>query len=240
MNGLKGKIAIVTGGTMGIGLSAAQKLSTEGCKVWICARHERENVSRDLFFHTLDVTNPASCDNLVRDVLQQDRRIDILVANAGITADSMTRKMTDEMFDSVISTNLKGIFNIVRLVGPCMEKSGGGSIITVSSIVGEYGNIGQCNYAASKGGVIAMTKSWAKEFARKGVPVRVNSVAPGYILTDMLKTVPQELLNRFASQTMIGRLGNAEEVANAIAFLASEEASYITGTVLDVNGGMRL
>ncbi len=240
MNGLNGKVAIVTGGTTGIGLAAAQRLSVEGCKVWICARHERENTDENLDFHVLDVTDPGSCNTLVQDVLRQDRKIDILVANAGITADSMTKKMTDEMFDNVISTNLKGIFNMVRLVGPRMEENGSGSIITVSSIVGEYGNIGQCNYAASKGGVLAMTKSWAKEFARKGIPVRVNSVAPGYILTDMLKTVPQELLDRFASQTMLRRLGFAEEVASVIAFLASDEASYITGAVLDVNGGMRL
>ena len=121
-----------------------------------------------------------------------------------------------------------------------MEKQGGGAIITVGSIVGEFGNIGQANYAASKAGMIGMSKSWAKEFARKGIPVRVNVVAPGYILTDMLKTVPKDLLEKFENQTMLKRLGRAEEVAEVIAFLASDAASYITGTVIDVNGGMRL
>ena len=121
-----------------------------------------------------------------------------------------------------------------------METHGGGAIVTVSSIVGQYGNIGQANYAASKAGVIGMSKSWAKEFARKGAPVRVNVIAPGYIMTDMLKTVPEELLNKFAEQTMLKRLGKPEEVAEVIAFLCSDAASYITGAVIDVNGGMRL
>ena len=121
-----------------------------------------------------------------------------------------------------------------------MEKQGSGTIITVSSIVGEYGNIGQANYAASKAGIIGMSKSWAKEFARKGIPIRVNIVAPGYILTDMVTTVPQRLLESFANQTMLKRLGRPEEVAEVICFLSSDSASYITGTVIDVNGGMRI
>lgn len=152
----------------------------------------------------------------------------------------MTYKMTDEMFDSVISVNLKGVFNIGRFVGPMMEKQGTGSIITISSVVGEYGNIGQANYAASKAGVIGLSKSWAKEFARKGQQVRVNVISPGYIMTDMLKTVPQDLLDKFADQTMLKRLGQPKEIANVALFLASELSTYITGSVLDANGGMRL
>ena len=152
----------------------------------------------------------------------------------------MTRKMTDEMWNTVISVNLTGVFNLTRLIGPHMEAMGGGSIISISSVVGEYGNIGQANYAASKAGVIGLTKTWAKEFARKGVPVRVNCIAPGYVMTDILKTVPQELLDKFSSLTMLGRLGQPEEIAKPALFLASDDASYITGHVLSVNGGMRL
>ena len=148
--------------------------------------------------------------------------------------------MTDDQFDRVIDVNLKGVFNIIRYVGPFMENQGYGSIVTVSSVVGEQGNIGQINYSASKGAVISMTKTWAKEFSRKGANVRVNAVAPGYIMTKMMDTVPQELLDRFASQTMLKRLGQPEEIAEVIAFLASDASSYITGTVISANGGMRL
>ncbi len=121
-----------------------------------------------------------------------------------------------------------------------MMEQGGGSVINISSVVGEYGNIGQTNYAATKAGVIGMTKSWAKEFARKGAPVRVNAIAPGYVMTDILKTVPQDLIDKFAGLTMLGRLGQPEEIAASALFLASDEASYVTGHVLSVNGGMRL
>lgn len=240
MSSLKGKIAVVTGGTSGIGYATALKLQAEGAFVYACARHEKIFSEESIKFHYLDVTDISSCQKLFQDIVSTYGKIDILVADAGITADSLTVKMVDEDFDRVIDTNLKGIFNIVRLVGPYMEKQGYGAIVTVSSIVGEYGNIGQANYAASKAGVIGMSKSWAKEFARKGVPVRVNSVAPGYILTDMLKTVPENLLEKFAAQTMLKRLGKPEEIAEVIAFLVSDAASYITGTVIDVNGGMRL
>ena len=240
MGRLTGKIAVVTGGTKGIGLATVRKMVTEGAEVYACARHIPEERVEGVRYETADVTDLYTCQRLTDTVLQQCGRIDVLVANAGITADSLTFKMTDEVFDRVINVNLKGVFNIVRLIAPCMERQGSGSIITVSSIVGEYGNIGQPNYAASKAGVIAMTKSWAKEFARKGQPIRVNSVAPGYIITEMLDRVPEDLLARFASQTMLKRLGHPEEIANVIAFLASDEASYITGAVIDVNGGMRL
>lgn len=234
------KVAVVTGGTSGIGLATVNKLADQGILVYACARHpvafDRDNV----IFHSLDVTNVDSCRTLYEDILSQHEHIDILVADAGITADALTAKMTDTQFDNVIAVNLKGVFNIVRLIGPHMEKQGFGSIVTVSSVVGEQGNIGQANYAATKGAVISMTKSWAKEFSRKGANVRVNSVAPGYIMTKMMSTVPQHLLEKFASQTMLNRLGQPEEIADVICFLASDSASYITGTVISANGGMRL
>lgn len=240
MSSLQNKIAVVTGGTSGIGYATALKLQKEGATVYACARHERSFEQDNLFFHAVDVTQKESCQQLYDDIISAHRKIDILIADAGITSDALTVKMSEYVFDRVIDVNLKGIFNIVRLIGPHMEKTGGGSIITVSSIVGEFGNIGQANYAASKAGIIGMSKSWAKEFARKGVPVRVNVVAPGYILTDMVKTVPSQLLDKFTDLTMLKRLGEPEEVAEVIAFLASDAASYITGTVIDVNGGMRL
>lgn len=240
MYSLKGKIAVVTGGTSGIGYATVQKLWSEGATVYACARHERDYAQKGIYYHTLDVTSEESCRALYDDVLREQGKVDILVANAGITADALTAKMSEEDFDNVINTNLKGIFHIVRLFGPLMEQQGEGAIITVSSIVGEYGNIGQANYAASKAGIIGMSKSWAREFARKGKAIRVNVVAPGYILTDMLSTVPTNLLEKFQEKTMLKRLGRPEEIANVIAFLASEEASYITGAVLDVNGGMTL
>ncbi|MDX9691250.1 MAG: SDR family oxidoreductase, partial [Acholeplasmataceae bacterium] len=156
------------------------------------------------------------------------------------TKDAMTRKMTDDQWNAVIDVNLKGVFNMTRLIGPLMETNGYGSIINISSVVGVFGNIGQANYAATKAGVLGLTMTWAKEFARKGANVRVNAIAPGYIMTDILKTVPQELLDGFAKLTMLGRLGQPDEIAKVALFLASDDASYITGQTLNVNGGMRL
>jgi len=240
INSLQDKVVIITGGTSGIGLATAKEMAEKGAVVYACARREKQFDNPNIFYHELDVTSGSSCEKLFKDIVAERGKIDVLVADAGITCDKLTVKMSDEAFDSVINTNLKGVFNMVRFVGPYMEQQGWGSIVTVSSIVGEYGNIGQANYAASKAGLIGMSKSWAKEFARKGIPVRVNAVAPGYILTDMVKTVPEHLLQQFAGQTMLKRLGEPEEVAQVIAFLASDAASYITGTVIDVNGGMRL
>lgn len=234
------KIAIVTGGTSGIGYATAIKLAEEGAIVYCAARHERSFDNPKIKYHYLDVSDVESCKALYNDVVDAHGKIDILVANAGVTDDALTVKMTDEQFDRVIGINLKGVFNIVRFVGPFMEKQGYGSIVTVSSVVGEFGNIGQVNYAASKGAVISMTKTWAKEFSRKGASVRVNAVAPGYIMTGMMDTVPQDLLDKFSNQTMLKRLGKPEEIAEVISFLASDAASYVTGTVISANGGMRL
>ena len=237
---LENKVAIITGAAKGLGAAMAQLFAREGAKViaadMMPLTYECENVE----YHQLNVTDTDACRELAVYVRQTYGRLDILVNNAGITRDAMTRKMTDDQWDLVIDINLKGVFNLTRYVGPMMEELGGGSIINISSVVGEFGNIGQANYAASKAGVIGMTKSWAKEFARKGVPVRCNAIAPGYIMTDMMKTVPEDLLKKFASLTMLGRLGQPEEIAKAALFLASDDASYVTGHILSVNGGMRL
>ena len=237
---LENKVAIVTGAAKGLGGAMAQLFAQEGAKViavdMMPLTYETENVE----FYQLNVTDAAACKALTDYAKEKYGMIDVLVNNAGITRDAMTRKMTDEQWDLVIDINLKGVINQTRYVGPLMEELGGGSIINIASVVGEYGNIGQANYAASKAGVIGLSKTWAKEFARKGVPVRCNAIAPGYIMTDMMKTVPEDLLKKFASLTMLGRLGQPEEIAKAALFLASDDASYITGHVLSVNGGMRL
>lgn len=237
---LENKVAIVTGAAKGLGAAMATLFAQEGAKViaadMMPLTYEAENVE----FYQLNVTDAEACKALTEYAREKYGKIDVLVNNAGITRDSMTRKMTDDMWDLVIDINLKGVFNLTRYVGPMMEELGGGSIINISSVVGEFGNIGQANYAASKAGVIGLSKTWAKEFARKGVPVRCNAIAPGYIMTDMMKTVPEDLLKKFASLTMLGRLGQPEEIAKAALFLASDDASYVTGHVLSVNGGMRL
>lgn len=237
---LSGKTILITGGTEGIGLETALQASQEGANVICCARHKKEFDSKRIGFIELDVTDSKKCKEVTEKIINQYGYIDGLVANAGITGDALTSKMTDEDFNRVIQTNINGVFNIVRAVGPTMEKQGKGSIVTVSSIVGIYGNIGQANYAASKAAIIGMTKTWAKEFPRKGANVRVNSVAPGYTMTNMLKTVPENLLEKFSSMTMLHRLGEPSEIANGILFLLSDYSSYITGTVLEITGGMRL
>lgn len=237
---LQNKIAVVTGAAKGIGKEITKLFSQEGATVlaidMIALPYQSDNVHGVV----LNVTNVEDCKAFFNKTIETYGRIDILVNNAGITRDAMTRKMTDEQWNLVLDVNLKGVFNLVRYIGPQMETTGGGSIINISSVVGEFGNIGQANYSATKAGLIGLSKTWAKEFARKGVPVRVNAVSPGYIMTDILKTVPEELLEKFAKLTMLKRLGQPNEIANAVLFLASDEASYITGHVLSVNGGMRL
>ena len=237
---LEGKVALITGGAKGLGQAMAERFAQEGAKV-IAAdmadlTYEHENVEGV----KLNVADPESCQKVFDEVVEKYGKIDILVNNAGVTRDALTRKMTDEQWDFVIDVNLKGVFNLTKFVGPHMQQNDSGSIINISSVVGVYGNIGQANYAATKAGVIGLTKTWAKEFAMKGANVRVNAIAPGYIMTDILKTVPQDLLDKFAALTMLGRLGEPHEIANGALFLASDEASYVTGQVIEINGGMRL
>ncbi len=237
---LENKVAVITGGAQGLGKAMATRFADQGAKVIAVDMQELDFKHDGVEGFVLNVTDTEACKAFFDAVIEKHGQIDILVNNAGITRDAMTRKMTDDQWDLVMQVNLKGVFNLTRLIGPQMETIGGGSIINISSVVGEYGNIGQANYAATKAGVIGLAKTWAKEFARKGVPVRVNAIAPGYIMTDILKTVPEDLLKQFASMTMLKRLGEPIEIANAALFLASDESSYVTGHVLSVNGGMRL
>jgi 3-oxoacyl-[acyl-carrier protein] reductase len=237
---LEGKVAIVTGGANGIGKEICLSFANQGAKVIAADMQELSYTHKNVKGSLLNVTDSEACKKFFDEIVAEYGQIDILVNNAGITRDSMTRKMTDEQWNLVIDVNLKGVFNLVRHIGPQMEVIGGGSILKISSVVGEYGNIGQANYAATKAGLIGLTKTWAKEFARKGVPVRCNAIAPGYVMTDILKTIPEELLQKFAALTMLKRLGQPEEIANVALFLASNESSYITGHTLSVNGGMRL
>ena len=237
---LCGKTAVVTGATGGIGTEVCRIFHKCGAKVvGLHVNPEKKNLSY-VDYVVLDIRNSDECREVFDRLIERYGRIDILVNCAGITRDAMTGKMTEEQFDSVIETNLKGVWNLTRLAGPHMRENHGGSIVNVSSVVGIYGNIGQANYAASKAGIIGLTKSWAKEFALKGGNVRVNAVAPGYTLTDMVKTVPKDLLEKFAKQTMLGRLAEPAEIAGTILYLASDLSSYVTGEVINVNGGMRL
>lgn len=240
MKKLENKIAIVTGGANGLGKEISLIFANHGAKVIagdiVDLNYSHENIEG----MKLNVADVENVNKFYEEVIRKYGRVDILVNNAGITRDSMTRKMTDEQWNIVIDVNLKGVFNLTRLVGPQMQVNGSGSIINISSVVGVFGNIGQANYAATKAGVIGLTMTWAKEFALKGANVRVNAIAPGYIMTDILKTVPQDLLDKFAGMTMLNRLGQPIEIANTALFLASDDSSYITGQTINVNGGMRL
>ena len=230
---LKGKVAVVTGASSGIGKAIVNAFIENGASVIGLDIVEAESWDKNLTMLKVNVADTADCERVYAGVIEAVDHIDILVNCAGITRDAMTRKMTEEQFDQVIAVNLKGVWNLTRLVGPAMQMHQTGSIINISSVVGVFGNIGQANYAATKAGVIGMTKSWAKEFALKGGNV-------GYTMTNMMKTVPENLLEKFRGQTMLGRLAEPEEIANAVLFLASDLASYVTGEVLNVNGGMRL
>ncbi len=237
---LEGKTAVVTGGAKGLGEAMARRFVSEGARVIAVdltpLTYELEGVTG----YELNVTDRKACETFGNWLKENVGTIDILVNNAGVTKDALLQKMTDEMWDFVIDVNLNGVYNVTKHIAPMMIEAGKGSVINIASIVGEFGNIGQSNYAATKAAVYGLTKTWAKEFARKGANIRVNSISPGYVMTDILKTVPEELLEKFAKMTMLGRLGQPEEIANVALFLASDEASYVTGHNLSANGGMRL
>jgi 3-oxoacyl-[acyl-carrier protein] reductase len=239
LNRLSGKIVLVTGGARGIGRAIAERLAAEDAKMVITcdmgeATFEQANIKHEI----LNVTDREAVKELIKKLTEEFGKIDVLVNNAGITKDALLVRMTEDQWDAVIDVNLKGVFNITQAVAPVMMKNKGGSIITISSVVGLYGNLGQTNYAATKGGVIAMTKTWAKELARKNV--RANCVAPGFIETAMTKELPEKTLDAMKDRIPLGRLGQPEDIANAVLFLASDESSYITGETISVGGGMTL
>ena len=237
---LSGKVAVVTGASSGIGAAIVELFAKAGAYVYGLSLPPVPNDTGNICYRVCDVSDFAECQTAFEEIVRHYGKIDILVNCAGITRDALTEKMSEEQFDDVVRVDLKGVWNLTHFVGPFMQKQGGGSIINISSAVGEYGSVGQANYAAAKAGVIGMTKTWAKEFARYGANVRVNAIAPGYTLTDMVKTIPEALLEKFASQTALHRLAQPEEIAGAALFLASDWSSYVTGTTLDVNGGLCL
>jgi len=240
------KVAVVTGGGCGIGRAICLELAARGCDIVVnCAHGEQAAAQTAADCEALgvkavsvraDVSNFDESKGLIDAAMTVFGRIDILVNNAGITRDGLLMKMSDEQFDEVIGVNLKGAFNCMKHVSRIMLKARSGAIVNVASIVGISGNAGQVNYAASKAGIIGMTKSAAKELGKRGV--RVNAVAPGYIETDMTADLPQEAKDAFVQQIALGRIGQPEDVAKVVAFLAGDDARYVTGQVLVVDGGI--
>ncbi|EAS9163181.1 SDR family oxidoreductase [Salmonella enterica subsp. salamae] len=234
------KICIVTGAAQGIGRKVVELFSQAGAaKIYACdIKHGNNEKFKNVIPVTLNVCDRLAIQEAVSKIQQQDGRIDVLVNNAGITRDNLINKMTEQDWDLVIDINLKGVFNMTQAVAPVMMEFNAGSIITMSSVVGTDGNIGQSNYAATKGGVIAMTKGWAKEFARKGAKVRANCVAPGFVVTPMTKDLPEKVIAHMVAKTPLGRMATAEDIANGVLFLASEKSSFITGQTLKIDGGL--
>jgi 3-oxoacyl-[acyl-carrier protein] reductase len=240
---LKDKVAIITGAAKGIGFATAKRFAQEGAKVMIAdIDPEAVKAAVDQIpgseAHVVNVTDRVSIQAAVDQIMQRHGRIDILINNAGITQDARLVKMTEAQFDAVIDVNLKGVFNCAQLVVPHMLEAGQGSIVNASSVVGIYGNFGQTNYAASKFGVIGFTKTWARELGAKGV--RVNAVCPGFIATEMVNAMPENILRDIERRSWLGRLGTPEEIANIYLFLASDEASYVNGVALEASGGISL
>jgi len=250
---LEDKVCLITGGAAGIGKATAHKFASEGAKVILCDVDENagqelaEELGGGALFYQVDVTNREAVQAWVEEVVEKFDRVDVLVNNAGITRDGLFIKykngelvsqMSEKDFDLVIDVNLKGVFNCAQAVTPQMIEQGGGVILNASSIVGHYGNFGQTNYAATKFGVIGMTKTWSRELGRFNI--RVNAVCPGFILTEMVQKMPEKILDGLAAKTPLGRMGKPEDVANVYAWLASDEASYIHGSVISVDGGMVL
>lgn len=248
---LQDKVALITGGAAGIGKATAIRFAEEGASVVICdvdtksGEKTLKELGPDAAFFRVDVSDRGSVDSWVKSVLEKYGRIDVLVNNAGIVRDSLLvkikdgeliRQMPEDDFDLVVAINLKGVFNCTQAVAPAMIRQGGGVILNASSIVGMDGNLGQTNYIATKAGVIGMTKVWARELGRHNI--RVNAVAPGFTATDIISSVPDNILEGMMKRTPLGRLGQPLDIANAYLFLASDEASFISGNILRVDGGL--
>ncbi len=234
---LKDRICIVTGSGQGIGAATVAKFAAEGAVVVGCDHHATP-VAGAASTHAVDVTDRAAVDRFVAAVLAEHGRIDVLVNNAGITRDARFVKMTLEQFDTVVDVNLRGVFHCAQAVVGAMLEQRSGVILNASSIVGLHGNFGQTNYAATKFGVIGFTKTWSRELGPKGI--RVNAVAPGFVETPILSTIPTNVLQQMRERVPLGRLARAEEIAAVYAFLASDDASYVNGAVVEVDGGMTL
>jgi acetoacetyl-CoA reductase/3-oxoacyl-[acyl-carrier protein] reductase len=257
---VQGRVALVTGGVRGIGAAVCRALAADGASVAAGSHRQAEEAQKFLASMTADfpdrrvsvhegnISAPGDCRRVVAETIDEHGRLDILVNNAGITIDRTVAKMTDDDWQRVIAVNLSGAFFMAQAALDHMIKQGSGRIINVSSVIGETGNIGQANYAASKSGLFGLTKSLAKEaiFQLKragrsptnGIGLTVNAVTPGFIATDMLATIPEKVLDKIREQIPCGRLGQPEEIARAICFLAADESSYITGQIWAVNGGL--
>lgn len=246
---LKDKVSAITGAATGIGYATAYRFVKEGAIVEVLgdkADMVGEAISKlkgefpegKINGQKLDVTNKEEVDKVFESIIKNHGRIDVLVNNAGITADAQLKKMTEDQFDRVINVNLKGVYNCTRAVVNQMIEQKSGVILNASSVVGLYGNFGQTNYAATKWGVIGFVKTWSKELAKYGV--RANAVCPGFILTEMVKAMPADVLEKISKSIPAGRLGQPEEIAAVYAFLASDDASYINGAAIEVTGGKTL
>ncbi len=243
--GVENKVTVVTGAAQGIGKAIATLLAARGAAVMVCdinlemanetAREIELNGGKCSAIKT-DVTQPADADQIVKETIEKFGALDILVNNAGITKDNVLLRMKEDQWDQVMAVNLKGTFNCTKAAIRVMMRQKRGTIINVASITGLMGNAGQANYSASKAGVIGFTKAVAREYADRGITV--NAVAPGFIATAMTDAIPEKEREALISQIPLNRLGSAEDVANAVYFLASEEASYITGQVISINGGL--
>lgn len=239
---LYNRTAVITGGANGIGLETAKLFISEGANVVIADTNEAagkeaaESLGENCRFIKTDVSDKSSAYFCINDTLKKFGSLEILINNAGITSDASLMKMSSEQFEKVIDINLKGVFFMTKYAAAHMAEKKYGRIINTSSIVGLYGNFGQTNYAASKSGVIGMTKTWARELGRNGITV--NAVAPGFIDTGMLNTVPEKILDNIKLRTPLGRLGTPKDIAKAYLFLASDDAEFITGITLSVDGGL--
>lgn len=243
---LKEKVAIVTGGAQGIGKAIAAALAGEGAKICLVdvqednVRITSEEIARDESVPTMalkvDVSKFSETEEMAKKILDKFGRIDILINNAGITRDNLLMRMDDDEWDLVLAINLKGVFNCTKAVVRSMFKQHSGKIVNIASVVGQMGNAGQANYSASKGGVIALSKSCAREFASRNI--QVNAIAPGFIRTRMTDALSHEVKDNLAKQIPLGRLGEPEDVANLAVFLSGSDSDYITGQVIGVNGGM--
>lgn len=242
MERLKGKVAVITGGARGIGKTTAELFAREGAGVaiWDIMDEEGKKTAEALGgrFYKVNTAEWEEVERQARACLDDFGQIDILINNAGITRDATLKKMTSDQWRQVMDVNLTGVFNCTKAVSAHMVERGYGRIVNASSVVGLYGNFGQTNYVATKAGVIGMTKVWARELGRKGITV--NAIAPGFIATEMVSTIPEKVIQSLEGRTPLQRLGKPEEVAFAYLFLASDEAAFINGATLSVDGGVTI